>query len=66
MATSEAKVAGKTPKNKTSAKLLPEALAVDLHVSEDDYMIQSLGEGQICRTVHSWVARLATRGEHPT
>jgi hypothetical protein len=29
-------------KNKTSAKLFPEAFAVDLHVLEDDYMIQSL------------------------
>jgi hypothetical protein len=42
MARSEAKVVGKMSKNKTSTKLLPEALAVALHVLEDEYMVQSL------------------------
>ena len=43
MATSESAVAVKKLKNKTSARLLPEALAVDWHVLEDDVMIQTLG-----------------------
>lgn len=43
MATNEGRIVTKFSKNKTGAKLLPEALAADLHVLEDEDMIRSLG-----------------------
>ena len=43
MASTEGKAAPKSARNKSGAKLLPEALAVDLHVLEDEDMIRSLG-----------------------
>lgn len=43
MASSEGKAAPKSSRHKTGANLLPEALAVDLHVLEDEDMIRSLG-----------------------
>ena len=43
MATSELKTPSKTTRNRTAARLLPEALAADWHVLEDEDMIKSLG-----------------------
>lgn len=43
MASTEGKAAPKSARHKSGAKLLPEALAVDLHVVEDEDMIRSLG-----------------------
>lgn len=43
MATIEGKTTSKVATNKTGTKLLPEALAADLHVLEDKDMIRSLG-----------------------
>ena len=43
MATLEVKSSSKVLKIWTTANLLPEALAVDLHVLEDEIMIRSLG-----------------------
>ena len=43
MASTEGKAAPKSSRHKSGAKLLPEALAVDLHVLEDEDMIMSLG-----------------------
>jgi hypothetical protein len=43
MATPEMKSSSKAPRKWTTANLLPEALAVDLYVLEDEIMIRSLG-----------------------
>ena len=43
MASTEGKPAPKTAKNKSAVKLIPEALAADLHVLEDEDLIRSLG-----------------------
>lgn len=43
MATPEVKSSSIVPKKWTTVNLLPEALVVNLHVLEDEYMIRLLG-----------------------
>ena len=43
MASTKGRAAPKSARNKLGAKLLPKAVAVDLHMLEDEDMIRSLG-----------------------
>ena len=52
MASTEGKPAPKTARNKSAVKLIPKALAADLHVLEDEDLIRSLGREkfvELCR-----------------